>query len=202
MRLTAKPAMMFMFFFLVSAGFPGSGAAEKDEIVESINEGLEYYQEGDLAEAVSSLDYAAQLIRQKRAEVLETFLPEPLSGWKAKDIESKAVGQAMLGGMVSAKREYLKGSSSVTLELMTDSPTLQGMFMLFNNPAYATADGGKLKKIKRQKAIVKYRPANRQGEISIVVDNRYLLVVKGRKVSEEDLTAYASAIDFKGLKKF
>jgi hypothetical protein len=202
MRLIPKLAVIFALFFLVTAVFTDTGAAENDEIVESIKEALEYYQEGDLAEAVSGLDYAAQLMRQKRAEVLVTFLPEPLSGWNAKDIESKAVGQAMLGGMVSAKREYQKGPGSITVELTADSPGLQGMLMLFNNPAYATADGGKLKKIKRQKAIVKYRPANQQGEISMVVDNRYLVVVKGRKITEEDLTAYASAIDFKGLKKF
>ena len=202
MRLAAKLALILPLLFLVSALFPAAGSAEKDEIADSIKEALEYYEGGDLAEAVGSLDYAAQLIRQKRAEVLATFLPDPLSGWKAKEIESKAVGRAMLGGMVSAKREYVKGSGCITVELMADSPTLQGMLMLFSNPAYATADGGKLTKIKRQKAIVKYRSANQDGEISMVVDNRYMVVVKGRKVSEEDLTGYASSIDCKGLKKF
>ncbi len=85
---------------------------------------------------------------------------------------------------------------------MSPKPILQSMAMMFFNPAYATANGGKLKKIKRQKAIVKYRPSNQEGEITIVVDKRYLVSIKGRKVREEDLTNYASAIDYKELKKF
>ena len=173
-----------------------------DEITESINEALEYYGEEDFAEAVSSLDYAAQLIRQKRAERLQGLLPAPLSGWQAEDVESKAVPQAMFGGMISAERQYRKESSHITIEISVDSPVLQGMAMMFSNPAYATADGGKLKKIKRQKAIIKYRSSNQEGDITIMVDRRLLVSIKGRKVGEDDLINYASAIDYKELKKF
>ena len=197
-----KNGLKLTIFILAVILFSTFGTSWADEIIESINEALEYYKEADYAEAVSSLDYASQLIRQKRASRLEAFLPEPLSSWKGKDVESQAVGQAMFGGMVSAKRQYHKDSSSVTVEIPADSPIIQSMVMMFSNPAYATADGGKLKKIKRQKAIVKYRPSNQEGEITIVVDKRYLISIKGRKVSEEDLTNYASAIDYKELKKF
>jgi len=74
--------------------------------------------------------------------------------------------------------------------------------MLLSNPAYATADGGKLTKIKRQKAVIKYRPSNKDGEINIVVAKKYLVTVKGRKIKEADLVDYASAIDYKKLKQF
>jgi Holliday junction resolvase-like predicted endonuclease len=76
------------------------------------------------------------------------------------------------------------------------------MVMLFSNPAYAASDGGKLTKIKRQKAIVKYRPSEENGEINIVVAKKYLVTIKGRKVKETDLVDYASAIDYRKLKKF
>ena len=79
---------------------------------------------------------------------------------------------------------------------------LAGMMMMFSNPSIAGADGGKLTKIKRQKAIVKYRPADKQGEITIIVAKRHLISVKGRQVSEQDLMDYASAINYKDLKKF
>ena len=141
-----KKSLRLTIFILAVTKFSTLGTSWADEIIESINEALEYYKEGDYTEAVSGLDYAAQLIRQKRASRLEAFLPEPLSGWKAKDVESQAVGQAMFGGMVSAKRQYHKDSSSVTVEITADSPMLQSMVMMFSNPAYATADGGKLKK--------------------------------------------------------
>jgi len=163
---------------------------------------MEYYKENNYVEAANSLDYASQLIRQKRSGKLEAFLPEPLAGWSAEDVKSQAAGPGFLGGMISAKRIYKKDKSSVTMEIITDSPALQSMVMMFSNPAYASADGGKLTKIKRQKAIVKYSPSQKNGEINIVVAKQYLVSVKGRNINEKDLVDYASAIDYKMLKKF
>lgn len=187
---------------LMSTLFIVPGAVFADEITDSIEEAMEYYKENNYVEASNSLDYASQLIRQKRSGKLEAFLPEPLAGWSAEDVKSQAAGPGYLGGMISAKRKYKKDKSSVTMEIITDSPTLQSMIMLFSNPAYASADGGKLTKIKRQKAIVKYNPSKKNGEINIVVAKQYLVSVKGRNVNENDLVDYASAIDYKNLKKF
>jgi hypothetical protein len=199
----SQNALKMMIAIFVAVTFCGSSVPSlADEIIESINEALEYYEEKDYAEAVSSLDYAAQLIRQKRAEGLQGLLPAPLSGWKAEDVESEAVPQAMFGGMISAKRQYHKDSSMITVEISSDSPVLQGMAMMFSNPAYATAEGGKLKRIKKQKAIIKYRASNQEGDITLIVDRRFLISIKGRNVGEEDLVDYASAIDYKKLKKF
>ena len=74
--------------------------------------------------------------------------------------------------------------------------------MVFSNPAYASADGGKLTKIKRQKAIIKYHSSKKDGEINIVVAKQYLVSIKGRNIDENDLVDYASAIDYNKLKKF
>ena len=191
-----------LIILFMSALFIIPGAVFADEITDSIEEAKEYYKEGDYVEAANSLDYASQLIRQKRSGNLESLLPEPLAGWSAEDVKSKAAGPGYLGGMISAKRKYKKNKSSVTIEIITDSPALQSMVMLFSNPAYAAADGGKLTKIKRQKAIIKYHPSKKNGEINIVVAKQYLVSVKGRNVNENDLVDYASAIDYKTLKKF
>ena len=179
-----------------------SGSVWADEITDSIDEAIEYYKDGDFVEAANSLDYASQLIRQKRSGNLEAFLPEPLAGWSAEDVESKAVGAGLLGGMISTKKNYRKDQSFVSIEIIGDSPALQSMVMMFSNPAYASSDGGKLTKIKRQKAIIKYRPSIKDGEINIVVAKQYLVTIKGQKVEESDLVDYASAIDFQKLKKF
>jgi len=201
LRMSKIFRMCFITLF-ISSSFFISGAAFADEITDSIEEAIEYYKEGNYVEATSSLDYASQLIRQKRSGKLEAFLPEPLAGWSAEDVKSKASGAGYLGGMISAKRKYKKDKSSVTIEIITDSPALQSMVMMFSNPAYASADGGKLTKIKRQKAIIKYHPSKKNGEINIVVAKQYLVSVKGRNISQNDLVDYASAIDYKTLKKF
>lgn len=197
-----KNGLRILVFVVAGILFCTFGMALADDIVDSIDEALQYYEEGDYAEAVSSLDYASQLIRQKRSDSLVAFLPKPLPEWTANDVTSEATGGAFFGGMISAKREYRKGQSSVTAEIAADSPVLQSMIMIFSNPAYATADGGRIKKIKRQKAIVKYDSSSQDGEINIVVANRYLVSIKGSNVSEQDLTDYAEAIDYGKLNKF
>ncbi len=197
-----KIAFKWLIVLFIGISFFTPGAVFADEITDSIEEAIEYYKEGDYVEAANSLDYASQLIRQKRSGNLEAFLPEPLTGWSGEDIKSQAAGAGYLGGMISAKRKYRKDQSSVTIEIITDSPALQSMVMVFSNPAYASADGGKLTKIKRQKAIIKYRPSKKDGEINIVVGKQYLVTIKGRNVVKNDLVDYASAIDYKKLKKF
>jgi len=201
LRMSKVFHVCFIALF-ISSLFITPGAVFADEITDSIGEAMEYYKESNYVEAANSLDYASQLIRQKRSGKLEALLPEPLVGWSAEDVKSQAAGSGYFGGMISAKRNYTKDNSSVTIEIITDSPALQSMVMLFSNPAYASADGGKLTKIKNQKAIIKYNPSDKNGEINIVVEKQYLVSVKGRDINQNDLVDYASAIDYKTLKKF
>ncbi len=184
--------------FLVLMTFSFSGYA--DDIEDSIKEALQYYESGEYKDAVESLNYASQLIQQKKGKGLESFLPEPLKGWSAQKASSQAAGAAMFGGGITVERKYTKDSSSISISIITDSPLMQGMMMMFSNPMFAASDGGKLERVGRQKAIVKFDPNSRQGEIKIVVANRYLVLIDGREISMEDMKEYAKAIDFKKLK--
>lgn len=176
-----------------------TASAMADDVEDSINEGMEAYKAGEFKDAVESLNYASQLIQQMKGQNLESLLPEPLDGWEAQTAKSNSSGASMFGGGVSAERTYRKGNSSIDVSIITDSPMIQGMMMMFSNPMFASSDGGKLKKIKREKALVKYKPADNSGEIQVMVDNRILLTVRGSEVSEDDLMAYAKAVDFKKL---
>lgn len=172
-----------------------------DDISETLTEAIKSYEAGEYSTAVEDINYALQLIQQKKSEGLASYLPEPLEGWTAKKAESQSAGSAMFGGGIGSHRTYKKGSSKIKIEILTDSPVLQSMMGLFTNPMFATADGGKLERIGRQKAIIKYKEERERGEITVVVDKRFLVKVEGTKVSEDDLKAYAKAIDFKKLKK-
>ena len=185
-----------LFLVLIAFSFPGYA----DDIEDSINEALQYYKSSEYKDAVESLNYASQLIQQKKGKGLESFLPEPLKGWSAQKASSQAAGAAMFGGGITVERKYTKDSSSISISIITDSPLMQGMMMMFSNPMFAASDGGKLERIGRQKAIVKFDPNSKQGEIKIVVANRYLVLIEGREISKEDMKAYAKAIDFKKLK--
>lgn len=186
---------------LLVFSFCAISIAQADEVTDSINEAVKSYKEGKFSEAVGSLDYASQLIRQKRSELLKTLLPEPLPDWTAENASSETAGLAMLGGILSAKRTYRKGLSRVTIGI-TDSAALQGIMAMFSNLMLTTAVGGRLKTIEGQRATIKYLPESRNGEISVMVENRYMLSIKGEDVSEQDLMDYASAVNYKKLKEF
>jgi hypothetical protein len=178
-----------------------ASGAFADDVTDAVDEAMKYYENGSFSEAAGNLEYAAQLIRQKKGGQLQDGLPAPLPGWSAEDASSQAYGGAMMGGGVVAERGYTKGDSSVRVTLTTDSPMLQAMTMMFSNPMYATADGGKLETVGGRKAIVKYEPSSRSGNVNIVHGHRYLITVEGDSVDKNDLTAYAAAVNYDALDK-
>lgn len=190
---TVTVAAIFLIMFVVSS------PALADDVTDSINEALKQYDSGEFAGAVQSLDYASQLIRQKKGGELEAFLPAPISGWEAEEATSQAMGSTMFGGGVTAERSYRKGDSHVSVQIITDSPMMQGVMLMFSNPMLATSDGGKLEKINGEKAIVKYNNEEKDGTVNVMIAGRFLITVEGNNVDRKDLTAFTQAIEFKKL---
>lgn len=171
-------------------------AKEPDPVIQTIEKAMEEYKNKDFSNAASSLDYASQLIRQKKGEALAELLPAPLSGWTADDGESQVTAASLFGGGLSAEKKYSKEESVVNITIVTDSPLMQSMVMMFSNPIFA-ASAGKFELINGYKGIVNYQ--NQGGDINIVVNNRFLVTLKGRNVSRDDLMAYANSIDLKAI---
>lgn len=178
----------------VMATFPNAYA---DDVEDAIKEALAAYKKQEFSAAAESLDYATTLIRQRKGSALENVFPTPLDGWKAEQASSQAAGTAFFGGGVTAERTYKKGDRNVTVSLVTDSPMLQGVMMMFGNPMFMASDGGKMKKIAGQKAMVKYPAGSGSGEITIAVA-KTLVTVRGQ-ADEAELIAYAERINFAAL---
>lgn len=188
-----------MCVIFVAAMCMAAAPAFCDDVTDTINEGLAQYKKGQYTEAASSLDYAAQLIRQKKGGSLETLLPKPLPGWTGDDPVSAAVGSAMLGGGITAERRYHKSEGEVTVRIMADSPAMQGLAMVLSNPAFASSSGMKLTRINGQRAAVEYDNGDKSGNISLVVANRFLVMVECENATIDDMKAYASAMDYDKL---
>jgi len=189
-------ASLFACSIVVAGAVP---AVDADEVTDTIEQAIKAYNEQAYTEAVEDLNYAVQLINQKKSGTLTQHLPEPMEGWTSDEPTSESVGTAMFGGGITARRTYRKGDGSVEISIVSDSPILQGMMMMFSNPMFAASDGGKLERINRQKAIVKYDKKNNSGEINVVVAKRFLVTLQGDDVSLDDLRAYAKMIDYKKL---
>jgi hypothetical protein len=177
-------------------------AADTDDVLTTIDQAGKQYKAGDFAGAASNLDYASQLVRQKKSERMKDLLPEPLAGWQGKPANAQTLGTAIFGGGVTVSRDYIKEDGSVSIEIVSDSPVLQSVMMMLNNPMFAGASGGSLATIKGQRAIVKYDEATHSGDINIVVAGRFMVTVKGNRVDKETLAGYAEAIDFVSLAKY
>lgn len=180
-----------MLGFVLAAGLVVSGSALADEVEDSIKEALTAYSKNELTAAKQALDYASQLIAQKNAEGLGAILPDALTGWTAEEVDTQDAGVAMFGG-IRAARNYEKGDSRVELQIMGDSPMLATWMPMLANSAMAAAMG-KISKIGKHRAL-----QTKDGQIIMVVANRFLVMVDG-SASMEEKSAYAAAIDFEKL---
>lgn len=177
-----------------------------DEISDQIKEGLMLYEKGSLSEAAVALNFAVGQLHQKQAEGLKGVFPEPQEGWKAEDTAGEFGAAQLLGGGISASRHYYveDGDRSVDIEMVTDSPLLQSVLMFYTTPAfYANQPDTKLTKIQGRKAVQKFSPQEKEGEINIVMGSRMLVSIKGSNLdSVDEMVNYANAVDFVALEKF
>lgn len=175
--------------------------AGEDTVLSTIKEATRQYQAGDYSGSASNLDYASQLIRQKKSEKMKDLLPEPLPGWDGKEASAQALGAAVLGGGVTVSRDYTRGASTISVEIVSDSPVLQSVLMMLNNPVFAGAGGGRLETVKGNRSVLKFDSGKKSGELYIVVASRFVITVKGRQVAREDLLAYGEAMDYRVLEE-
>jgi len=178
-----------------------------DDVTDTVEEAMAAYKKGEYKKAGEDLAYALEIINQKKGNNLKSLFPEPLAGWNADEAQAQSGG--IYGGGTLLSRYYRKAPSSddvespeqsVSIEFIMDSPMMQGVIMMMSNPAIATADGGELTRVKREKAVVKYDRESRTGDVKMVIDSRILITVTGNDVSKEEMMAYVDAIRFEELK--
>ncbi|CAA6822810.1 MAG: Unknown protein [uncultured Sulfurovum sp.] len=170
-----------------------------DDISDTLEEALASYKQGDVSQTKEDVIYVLELLKQQSGNTLKSYLPEALEGWKAEEAKSETAGAGMLGGGTTLSRIYKKDKAKVVIEIVTDSPLLESLGAVFANPMFAS--GGEIKRINREKAMIKYNKQRESGDISLMIDKRFMINIKGSKVSKEELISYAEAIDFKALKK-
>lgn len=173
--------------------------AGADDVTDAIQDGLNEYKQGRLSSAIEHLELAAGLLRNKKAQYLKTLLPPALPGWQVDEGLSSVMAAGLYGGGISAQRVYRQGEKMVMVRYVTDSVLLQSAMLAFSDPAFASANGGKFITLRGEKAIVKYAKEDKSGEVAIVLHRRILVSVRGTKASQQELEAYAAAVDFKNL---
>lgn len=192
MRLPISASLVAAGLIVVGLG-AGVTAARADDIADAIAEAQKAYASGDLTGAKQSLDVASQLLAQRNAEGLAKFLPPPPAGWTAGEIETDAAAAAVFGGGLIARREYRKGDTSTTVQIIAQSPFISQMAGMFGN-AQMLGAMGKVFRHQGRTAVV-----TREGAVQMLSGASFI-TIEG-EASEADKKAFLSAIDVAALEK-
>lgn len=189
-------AFAAVFCLIVLAG----GPALADDITDQINDALDFYKKGKISEAINELEFAVAQLRQKKAGSLTDIFPDAPSGWKADKAKSQAAGRAMMGGGITASRVYRKsGGGQATIEIVSDSPMLQTLAMVMQNPMFLQGGSqGKLIRIKGNKALLKETTDKRASLQAMLNNGKVLLKVDVSRVDDAANIAkkFARMVDF------
>jgi hypothetical protein len=173
-----------------------ASAGHADDVTDQIQEALKAYQKKDFATATAALDAAANLIRQSKAEIWKTMLPEPLAGWTAADAEATSMGAAMMGGGTTVTRQYEKEEASVEITLLSDSPMIQAMAMMFTGAV--SGPDNKLVVIDGRKT----NYSKSENAYQLLVANKVLVRVSGNEgVNDQTLRSYLKGVKFAEIEK-
>ncbi len=179
-----------------------SPASFADDVKDQIEEAVKAYEKDDYNTAITALDSASTLIRQKKGELVSKLLPDALNGWETGKAKSSAAASGMFGGGISAERRYTRKADgkteTVTISITSDSPLIQTMGMMFSNPMFMGQDN-KLVVINGEKTISN----ERDNSLTSMVDNKILVKIDGSKnVPADALKDYFKAIDFKAIREY
>jgi len=180
---------------IISVGCPLPGHA--DDVTDQINQALAAYQKHDIPSAVAALDAASNLLRQARADALKVMLPPTPPGWSADPIDTTAAAAAMLVVGTTVSRTYHKGDQQVEVQIITDSPVLQGMAAMINTPLGAVAG--------MKTVVIGGRPmsyiSNDNSFMALVAGKTIVKVTGNQGTSESTLKGFIAAVDFAALEK-
>jgi len=173
-----------------------------DDVSDQIDEAVKAYEKEDYNTAITALDSASTLIRQKKGELVSKLLPEPLDGWQSDEGKSSAAAAGMFGGGISAEKRYTRKTDgkteTITISITTDSPLIQTMGMMFSNPMFMGQDN-KLIVINGEKTIAN----ERDNSLTSMIANKVMVKIDGDKnVAVDALKEYFKSIDFKAIKEY
>jgi hypothetical protein len=170
--------------------------ARADDVEASIDAALEAYRAGDIKMAKEELDFASQLLGQRKAAELQSLLPEPLPGWERQDDETgDAQAMTAFGGGQTAGASYRKGEDSVEIQVMADNQMVTAMGAMFSNAALM-GSMGEVRRVGGEKVVV-----TPDGEMQAMIDGRIMVQITGT-ADAETKQAYFEAIDLEALKSF
>lgn len=193
-------------FFFAGCGGCGSSGNDSANATEQGSEGGTQDEPQSVQEAMNEVRDALQG-DGKTVEVvdfreLKALLPDELAGMKRTSHTGEKAG--MFGmNLSTAKAEYEEGGQRLDVSIVDVagvSMALAGMASWASMEVDRETDNGyeRTTMIEGYKAFEKYDKSSKNGEVSVIVENRFILTVDGDNIEEKTL---AKAIDQLNIKK-
>ncbi len=176
-------------------------AATADEISDQITTAKTVYETGDLRKAVQELQYAMAQIQEQINDANTTLVPGPLPGWSAGETQSQSGGFAGMTGTTISRDYSSETEESVSIQIMADSPLMQAMSMMLNNPMLMQmSPGTRMYRHQGHNGMIKHDAGSDSWEITLMMQGRILIQVSGQGLSsKQPVIDYLKAIDLKAV---
>jgi hypothetical protein len=202
-------AGMFFIFFLAACG--GNSASKEQEAAEETATetatGI-----GGLVDAAKSMEKAAQEMQENGGTAVEpvdfrelkALLPASVNGMALSNPSGEKVG--MMGFKVStAEGEYKSNGSSVQLKIidmggMSSAVSMMAAWSLVDVDKENDNGYEKTGTYNGNKSFEKYNNQNKDGEISVLVANRFMLTANGSNVEMSVIKKALDAVNMQKLK--
>ena len=179
----------------LALSFLSLGVTLADEVEDAVANAMKLYKEGKLGEAAAGLEAVAKSVREKQGGVAaDSALPDMIGGWKGGKVDKTSLAEA--GGGNATEREYRKGDKKAKISIATNSQLLGKASELLSNPALAGLLGIKTVKVGDKTAVVEAK----KGLLQMTVNDRVIVMVQGKKISENDLVELAGGVKLDTLK--
>lgn len=182
----------------------GITISDGDSKITINSDGLEESM-GKLLDALTTKDEDGEAMEAVDFRLLKKQMPQKIAGMKQVKNEGRKTG--MLGFNFSvAEAEYEGGDKSLDVSIVD----VAGIGMLTSTMAAWTdlemdseTEHGyeRTTEINGYPAFEKYDSRREEGQISLFVDDRFIISIEGNNVSEKDLRKAINALDLKSLSK-
>lgn len=187
--LMTKRTPLVMASLAMWAALAVSTSVKADQLTDTLDAVKKSYEAGDYNAARKALDLASQLLVQKSAAGLANLLPPVLPGWTARDFEPSSFKTSVLLASAATRRYTDSMGRTVDISITGDSAFLAQIIQLINTPRLLGLVGTIIV-VAGQSTL-----QTRDGDLYVVVDNRYLVSISG-SASLEDKLAYAGTVDY------
>lgn len=176
--------------------------AQSDNVKSLTDKAVSDYEKGNYSTAVGNMERALDIMKDKQGNEYNKLLPQTLPGWTRGKYSSRPFDPTGKDGGHFIEQTYNKGIGYVTAVIILDAPMINDVKSLLNtDKTNLSRTGYSLESISNKRSLVRYYEEQKQGEITILANNKTVAAVYGKDVTLREMKNYARLFKFSEINK-